>query len=73
MPEAYQSGTVARFGQRLRRRLLKDASLVIVPSRATAVEARRLLRVREARIRVVPLAARPALPARGGRRRRPRA
>jgi glycosyltransferase involved in cell wall biosynthesis len=59
MPEAYQSGTVARFGQRLRRRLLKDASLVIVPSRATAVEARRLLRVREARIRVVPLAARP--------------
>ena len=59
MPEAYQSGTVARFGQRLRRRLLRDADLVLVPSRATAAEARRVLRVKQARLRVVPLAARP--------------
>ncbi len=60
MPEAYQAGTVARFGQRLRSRLIKDARAVLVPSRATAAEARRLLRVRTARIRLVPLAARPA-------------
>ena len=60
MPEAYQSGTVARFGQRLRARLLKDARAVLVPSRATAAEARRLLHVRQARLRVIPLAARPA-------------
>ncbi|HEY6568940.1 MAG TPA: glycosyltransferase [Candidatus Limnocylindrales bacterium] len=60
MPEAYQSGTVARFGQRLRSRLFRDAAAVLVPSRATAAEARRLLRVRKARLRVVPLAARAA-------------
>jgi glycosyltransferase involved in cell wall biosynthesis len=60
MPEAYQSGTVARFGQRLRRRLLRDADLVLVPSRATAEEARLVLRVRRARLRVIPLAARPS-------------
>ncbi len=59
MPEAFQRGTVARFGQRLRSRLLKDATAVLVPSRATAAEARQLLRVRKARLRVIPLAARP--------------
>ena len=71
MPEAYQGGTVARFGQRLRSRLIKDARAVLVPSRATAAEARRLLRVRAARIRVVPLAARPAYRPEARRRRPP--
>jgi len=60
MPDEYQRGTAARFGQRLRARILKDAAAVIVPGQATAVEARRLLHVRSARLRVVPLAARPA-------------
>ncbi len=60
MPEEYQRGVAARFGQRLRARILKDAAAVIVPGKATAVAARRLLRVKEARLRVVPLAARPA-------------
>ena len=60
MPDEYQRGTSARFGQRLRARILKDAAAVLVPGRATAADARRLLHVRQARIRVVPLAARPA-------------
>lgn len=60
MPDEYQRGTAARFGQRLRARILKDAAAVVVPGRATAVEARRLLRVKQACLRVVPLAARPA-------------
>jgi glycosyltransferase involved in cell wall biosynthesis len=75
MPEAYQAGTIARFGQRLRSRLIKDATAVLVPSRATADEARRLLRVRSARLRVIPLAARPAFrpeAAAGARRERER-
>jgi len=60
MPEAYQRGTAARFGQRIRARLLRDAAAVLVPGAATAIEARRLLHVRKARLRVVPLAPRPA-------------
>jgi len=60
MPDEYQRGTAARFGQRLRARILRDAAAVIVPGKATAVEARRLLHVKQARLRVVPLAARPA-------------
>jgi glycosyltransferase involved in cell wall biosynthesis len=60
MPQAYQRGTAARFGQRIRARLLRDAAAVIVPSRATARDARRLLHVRQARTRVVPLAPRLA-------------
>jgi glycosyltransferase involved in cell wall biosynthesis len=59
MPAAYQRGVAARFGQRIRARLLRDAAAVLVPSRATGVEARRLLHVKQARVRVVPLAARP--------------
>jgi glycosyltransferase involved in cell wall biosynthesis len=59
MPEAYQRGTVARFGQRIRGRLLRDAAAVLVPGRATATEARRVLHVRKARLRLVPLAPRP--------------
>lgn len=60
MPEAYQRGIAARFGQRLRARIFKDASIVLVPSTAARDEARRLLRIRRDRLRVVPLAPRPA-------------
>ena len=60
MPEAYQRGTAARFGQRIRARLLRDAAAVLVPGAATATAARRLLHVRKARLRVIPLAPRPA-------------
>jgi glycosyltransferase involved in cell wall biosynthesis len=59
-PDAYQRGTAARFGQRLRARILRDAAAVLVPGRTTADEARRLLHVRRDRLRVVPLAPRPA-------------
>ena len=45
MPEAYQRGTAARFGQRLRARILRDAAAVLVPGAAAAIEARRLLHV----------------------------
>lgn len=60
MPDVYQRGTAARFGQRLRARILKDASMVIVPGRAAASDARRLLRIRQDRLRVIPLAPRSA-------------
>ncbi len=60
LPEAWQKGRAARFGQRLRARLLKDASAVIVPSRSAGADARRLLRVRQASLRVVALAPRAA-------------
>ena len=60
MPEAYQRGVAVRFGQRIRARLLRDAAVVLVPSRATGNETRRLLHVRQSRLRVVPLAARSA-------------
>ena len=58
LPDAYQRGVAARFGQRIRARLLRDAAAVLVPGRATALDARRLLHVRRARLRIVPLAAR---------------
>jgi glycosyltransferase involved in cell wall biosynthesis len=60
LPATYQRGPAARFGQRLRGRLLRDASAVIVGSEAVAVTARRLLRLRRERLRVVRLAPRPA-------------
>ena len=60
LPGAYQRGTAARFGQRLRGRLLRDAAAVIVGTEAVAVAARRLLHLRRDRIRVVALAPRPA-------------
>ncbi len=60
LPDDYQRGTAARFGQRLRARIIKDASAVVVPGRAVATEARRLLHVKPDRLRVVPLAPRPA-------------
>jgi glycosyltransferase involved in cell wall biosynthesis len=60
LPGAYQRGAVARFGQRLRGRLLRDAAAVIVGTDAVALAARRLLRLRRERIKVVALAPRPA-------------
>jgi glycosyltransferase involved in cell wall biosynthesis len=60
LPKAYQRGPAARFGQRLRARLLRDAAAVIVGTEAVADTARQLLRIRRARLRVVPLAPRPA-------------
>ena len=60
LPAAFQRSPAARFGQRLRARLVRDAAAVIVGTEAVAVAARRLLHVRENRIRVVPLAAHPA-------------
>jgi glycosyltransferase involved in cell wall biosynthesis len=60
LPSVYQATIAARFGQRLRARLLREAAAVIVGSTATAVAVRHLLRVRRDRIRIVALAARTA-------------
>ena len=60
LPGAYQRSRAARFGQRLRGQLLRDAAADIVGSDAVALAARRLLRVRRDRIHVVRLAARAA-------------
>ncbi len=57
LPDPYQRSPAARFGQRLRAQLLRDAEAVIVGSAAVATAATRLLRIRPARLRVVPLAA----------------
>src|SRR4029079_7376488 len=63
LPETFQRTPASRFGQRLRARLVRDAAAVLVATEAVAVLARRLLRVRPGRIRVVPLAAHPAFAA----------
>lgn len=60
MPRAFQRSTTSRFGQRLRARLLRDAAAVLVASDAAGRTARRLLHLRRDRVRVVPLAPRPA-------------
>lgn len=60
LPRTFQRSPAARFGQRLRARILRDASVVIVPSEAAAAGARRLLGIRPSRLRVVPLAPRAA-------------
>lgn len=59
LPATFQRSVASRFGQRLRARLLRDASAVIVGSDATARAARRVLRIRHGRLRIVRLAARP--------------
>jgi glycosyltransferase involved in cell wall biosynthesis len=64
--EGFQRSPVWRFGQRLRGRLIRDAAAVIVGSQAVADAARRLLHVRRARIRVVPMAPHPAFSSAGG-------
>jgi glycosyltransferase involved in cell wall biosynthesis len=56
LPQAFQRSPASRFGQRLRGRLVRDAAAVIVGSEAIAKAARRLLRLRSGRVRVVPLA-----------------
>lgn len=56
-PEVYARSPAARFGHRLRARVLHDATRLIVPSRATAETARRRFHVDPERIAIVPLAA----------------
>jgi alpha-1,3-rhamnosyl/mannosyltransferase len=60
LPETFQRTPASRFGQRLRARLIREAAAVLVGTEAVAALARRLLRVRPSRIRVVPLAPHPA-------------
>jgi glycosyltransferase involved in cell wall biosynthesis len=61
LPAIFQRRARARFGYRLRARLVRDAAAVIVGTDAVATSARRLLHVRRDRLRVVPLAPRPAI------------
>ena len=60
LPERFQGSVASRFGQRLRAQILREAAAVIVGSRSTERAARRLLRIRRDRVRIVPLAPRPA-------------
>jgi glycosyltransferase involved in cell wall biosynthesis len=55
-PDPFQRTAAARFGQRLRGQLLRDAAAVLVGTDAVATGARRLLRLRPERLHVVPLA-----------------
>lgn len=59
LPDRYQQSPAARFGLRLRTRILRDAAAVIVPADATAAAARRLIRVPRPVLHVVRLAPRP--------------
>ncbi len=58
LPKAFGRSAANRFGQRLRTRMLREATAVIVGSEATALAARRLLRVRRDRLHVIRLAPR---------------
>jgi alpha-1,3-rhamnosyl/mannosyltransferase len=60
LPGTFQRTPASRFGQLLRARLVRDAAAVLVGSNVVAASARRLLRLRAGRVRVVPLAAHPA-------------
>ncbi len=60
MPEVFARSASARFGQRLRAQLLREAAAVLVASPGVAKATRRVLRIRSDRLRVVPLASRPA-------------
>ncbi|HEY8168826.1 MAG TPA: glycosyltransferase [Candidatus Limnocylindrales bacterium] len=57
LPDTYARGAAARFGHRLRARVLQDAARIIVCSQAVADSARRTLHLRPERLTVVPLAA----------------
>jgi glycosyltransferase involved in cell wall biosynthesis len=57
LPSIYAASPAARFGHRLRARILRDATRLIVCSEATSQAARRLLHVRPERVAVVRLAA----------------
>jgi len=63
LPHVYQASPAARFGERLRARMLRDAAKVIVGTHSVARTAARTLHLRPDRIRVIPLAADPALAA----------
>jgi glycosyltransferase involved in cell wall biosynthesis len=56
LPETYAASRAARFGHRLRARVLRDAAVVIVCSRAVGESARRRLHIPQERITVIPLA-----------------
>jgi len=60
LPAVYQRSAGARFGARLRRRVLRDAAAVIVGTTAVRRAARRLLRLADERIVVIPFAPRRA-------------
>jgi glycosyltransferase involved in cell wall biosynthesis len=57
LPATYAASPAARFGHRLRARVLHDAARVIVCAHATAESARRRLHLPLERISIVPLAA----------------
>lgn len=57
LPETYAHSAAARFGHRLRARVLRDAARLIVGSSAVGESARRTIHIRPERIAVVPLAA----------------
>jgi glycosyltransferase involved in cell wall biosynthesis len=61
LPHVYQASPAARFGERLRARMLRDAANVIVGTTVVARTAARALHLRPDRIRVIPLAADPNL------------
>jgi glycosyltransferase involved in cell wall biosynthesis len=60
LPDRYQRTVASRFGQRLRAQILRESAAVVVGSRSTARDARRLLRIRGDRLHVIPLAPRAA-------------
>ena len=71
LPGSFQGSLAARFGQRVRAQQLRDAAAVIVGSEAAARSARRLLHLHDDRIRIVPLAPRPAFAGASPRRPSP--
>ncbi|MEZ0240307.1 MAG: glycosyltransferase [Chloroflexota bacterium] len=60
LPDTFRETGLARFGLRLRRRLVHDAAAVIVGTEAAARSAQRRLRVAPERIHLVPIAPRSA-------------
>jgi glycosyltransferase involved in cell wall biosynthesis len=58
LPGAFQRSVASRFGQRLRAQIIREAAAVVVGSESTARAARRLLRIRRDRLRIVGLAPR---------------
>lgn len=68
MPGVFQQSIAGRFGHRLRAQLLREATAVVVGTEAVAQAARQVLHLRPERLRVVPLAPRPAFAAAPTRR-----
>ena len=56
LPDSYAASVAARFGHRVRARVLRDAERVIVCGRGVAESARRRLHIPAERLAVVPLA-----------------